>query len=121
MAILCKQFSIEYREDGKKHRSPEDHKMYDGYSDITLTFKPSTNFPATEDGFIAYDIYSYERKIIYHVHDYMKDSGYNKTSIGEETKFFGTIYFTHKELKELMSTPTHDKFIELINKEADHE
>ena len=119
MAILCKQFSIEYRKDCK-HRDPEDDMMYDGYSDITLTFRPSEKHPITHDGLIAYDIFSHETKIIKHVPDYMKTSGYNTTRVGEETGFFGTVYFTHEELNEIISTPTYDKFMELVNKKEEN-
>lgn len=119
MAILCKRFSIEYRKDCK-HRDPEDDMMYDGYSDITLTFRPSRKHPITHDGLIAYDIFSHEKKIIKHVADYMKNSEYNKTCVGEETRFFGTVYFTQKELNEIISTPTYDKFMELVNKKEEN-
>ena len=116
MAILCKQFSIEYRKDCKHRRDPEDDMMYDGYSDIALTFRPFKEHTITDDGLIAYDIFLYEKKVIKHVADYMKNSGYNETCVGEETRFFGKVYFTQKELNEIISTPTYDKFMELVNK-----
>lgn len=120
MACLFKQFTINHRMD-RKHTDPEDNKMYDGYSEYDLTFIPSNKLPLTRyDSSVPYEIYVHEKKVIKHVQDYVKEYGYNETCLGEETGFFGIIYFAQSEVLELMLEPTFEKFIELIGERGNY-
>lgn len=113
MACLFKQFTINHRMD-RKHTDPENNKMYDGYSEYELTFIPSNKLSLTRiDASVPYEIYVHEKKKI----KYDDKEAY----IGEETQFFGIIYFAQSEIIELMLEPTYDKFIELIGERGNYE
>jgi len=111
MACLFKQFTINHRMD-RKHT--DHNKMYDGYSEYDLTFIPSNKLSLTRiDASVPYEIYVHEKKTI----KYDDKEAY----IGEETGFFGIIYFAQSEVIELMLEPTYDKFIELIGDRGNYE
>jgi hypothetical protein len=98
----------------RKHTDPKDNKMYDGYSEYDLTFIPSNKLSLTRiDASVPYEIYVHEKKKI----KYDDKEAY----IGEETRFFGIIYFAQSEVIELMLEPTYDKFIELIGERGNYE
>lgn len=119
MACLFKPFAINHRMD-RKHTDPEDNKMHDGYSEYDLTFIPSNKLSLSRDSSVPYEIYVHEKKTIKHVQDYMKECGYYETTVGEETRLFGIIYFAQSEVIEIMNEPTFEKFIELIGERGNY-
>lgn len=119
MACLFKPFAINHRMN-RKHTDPEDNKMHEGYSEYELTFIPSNKLSLSHDSSVPYEIYVHEKKTIKHVQDYVKEYGYNETYLGEETSFFGIIYFTQDEVIKIMLEPTFEKFTELIGERGNY-
>ena len=114
MACLLKQFSINHRVN-RKLKDPEYNKMYEGYSNMTLTFIPSNKLPLSHDVKIPYEVYLHEDKIIEHV-----QGTDNCCHIGGETSLFGIVYFGQSEVIELIMEPTYEKFIELIGERGNY-